>query len=104
MKKQNTFKIISSLIICTVFLIFAYGSDKTSPANNSTSTQQSTPVDDNVCSVCNGMGVIATYSYNGCHDVSHYSHGDCASDHHTSECTQSGTKTCACCHGTGKNH
>lgn len=110
MKKANTLKIISSIIICTVFLIFAYGSDKqsNSTTEQTTTTQQTdtmpTTEDDNICSVCNGLGVVNTYSYDGCHDVSHFGVSDCSSDHHTSACTSSGEKTCPCCHGTGKSH
>ena len=111
MRKQNTLKIFSSIIICAFFLILAYGSDKKNNNNTTTNTTNSenassseqAPAEENVCSKCNGLGVVNTYSYDGCHDVSHFAVSDCGSDHHTSECTSSGEKTCPCCNGTGKS-
>lgn len=62
----------------------------------------STSATSNVCKRCEGSGVIATYSTLGCKDpLSHYQ-GDCKAEEHTSSCTASGSKTCPCCHGSGK--
>jgi hypothetical protein len=99
MKKYT--KSIASLFITGLFLFMAFGSDE-SKSSETKSTNIEEKKQEQKCNRCGGSGYIATYGAYGCKHMSHFASSPCGSDSHTSDCISSGSKTCPCCHGTGK--
>jgi hypothetical protein len=105
MKNGKMFlKSISATLITGVFLFLAFGSDESKKSGNSSSESKTEQKASDVCPRCDGRGHIATYGAYGCKNSSHFASGSCGTDSHTGECTSSGSKTCPCCNGSGKNH
>jgi len=96
-------KYISSILIVGTFLFFAFGSDDSKSNTNSSSiSKSSTNQEEKKCVRCNGSGSVSTYSSATC-TMSHFDQGDCYGGHKSEyDCTTVGSKTCPCCHGSGK--